>query len=64
MHADVAQLARASPCQGEGRGFEPRHPLQDAHAHLGAGSLRSRDIVLNERETCGFSSQTLPSLTL
>ncbi|KKW39608.1 MAG: hypothetical protein UY85_C0001G0007 [Candidatus Peribacteria bacterium GW2011_GWB1_54_5] len=26
-NADVAQLARASPCQGEGRGFEPRHPL-------------------------------------
>ena len=25
--ADVAQLARASPCHGEGRGFEPLHPL-------------------------------------
>ena len=25
--ADVAQLARASPCHGEGRGFEPHHPL-------------------------------------
>ena len=28
--ADVAQLARASPCQGEGRGFEPRHPLHSS----------------------------------
>ena len=26
-HADVAQLARASPCHGEGREFESRHPL-------------------------------------
>ena len=26
--ADVAQLARASPCHGEGRGFEPLHPLR------------------------------------
>src|SRR5699024_3835345 len=25
--ADVAQLARAPPCQGGGRGFESRHPL-------------------------------------
>ena len=26
-NADVAQLARASPCHGEGREFESRHPL-------------------------------------
>src|SRR5208282_4097488 len=26
-HADLAQLARASPCHGEGRGFESLHPL-------------------------------------
>ena len=26
--AGVAQLARARPCQGRGRGFEPHHPLQ------------------------------------
>ena len=25
--AGVAQLARARPCQGRGRGFEPHHPL-------------------------------------
>ena len=27
--AGIAQLARASPCQGEGRGFESRFPLKD-----------------------------------
>ncbi len=26
-NAGIAQLARASPCQGEGRGFESRFPL-------------------------------------
>ena len=27
IHAGVAQLARALPCQGRGRGFESLHPL-------------------------------------
>src|SRR5262245_27463471 len=27
-YADVAQLARASACHAEGRGFESHHPLQ------------------------------------
>ena len=27
-YADMAQLVRAQPCQGWGRGFEPRCPLQ------------------------------------
>ena len=26
-NADLAQSGRASPCQGEGRGFESRSPL-------------------------------------
>ena len=26
-YADVAQLARASACHAEGRGFESHHPL-------------------------------------
>ena len=30
-YAGVAQLARASAFQAEGRGFEPRFPLQIAH---------------------------------
>ena len=34
-HADVAQLARASPCHGEGREFESRHPLASGPPHLG-----------------------------
>ena len=29
-HADVAQLARASACHAEGRGFESHHPLSKA----------------------------------
>jgi hypothetical protein len=32
--ADVAQLARASPCHGEGRGFESLHPLRAKPPHL------------------------------
>src|SRR5438093_4593813 len=29
-HADVAQLARASACHAEGRGFESHHPLSES----------------------------------
>tara|TARA_S200000501_G_scaffold63945_3_gene54849 strand:+ start:16837 stop:16938 length:102 start_codon:yes stop_codon:yes gene_type:complete len=29
--AGVAQLARASACQAEGRGFEPRFPLANIY---------------------------------
>ncbi len=32
-HADVAQSARAPSFQVGGRGFEPRHPLQDLLAY-------------------------------
>ncbi len=28
-HADIAQLARASPCHGEGCEFEPHYPLHN-----------------------------------
>ena len=31
-HADVAQLARASACHAEGRGFESHHPLRERPA--------------------------------
>src|SRR5437868_4817584 len=34
--ADVAQLARASPCHGEGRGFESLHPLHRKPRSSGA----------------------------
>ena len=33
---------RASPCQGEGRGFESRHPLQFRHVFIGIGHIVSR----------------------
>ncbi len=34
-HADVAQLARASACHAEGRGFESHHPLSEKPAGNG-----------------------------
>ena len=34
IHAGVAQLARASAFQAEGRGFESRLPLRDRHGPL------------------------------
>jgi hypothetical protein len=34
MHAGVAQLARASAFQAEGRGFESRFPLQNFYRRL------------------------------
>ena len=34
-HADVAQLARASACHAEGRGFESHHPLYESPAQAG-----------------------------
>ena len=36
LYAGVAQLARASAFQAEGRGFEPRFPLQDLGAKTGS----------------------------
>src|SRR5437870_6095648 len=37
--ADVAQLARASACHAEGRGFESLHPLLGAEAPVGHGAF-------------------------
>ena len=39
--ADVAQLARASACHAEGRGFESHHPLSEKPPEIG-GFRRSR----------------------
>ena len=39
--ADVAQLARASPCHGEGRGFESLHPLHVVSRDIGDRCLGS-----------------------
>ena len=41
--ADVAQLARASPCHGEGRGFESHHPLYKAPGNGGFFRCLGRD---------------------
>lgn len=38
--ADVAQLARASACHAEGRGFKSLHPLQFRSARWGRGEGR------------------------
>ena len=35
-------VGRASPCQGEGRGFESRHPLQPLACHPRFAALRDR----------------------
>src|SRR5688500_6409665 len=35
LRADVAQLARASACHAEGRGFESHHPLLEAPPRRG-----------------------------
>ncbi len=42
LPADVAQLARASPCHGEGRGFESLHPLLESPAVRGFPRPRPR----------------------
>jgi hypothetical protein len=45
--AEVAQLVRASPCHGEGRGFEPRlsrHLLQENSHPLWDGFFVSKSM--------------------
>src|ERR671931_1624287 len=44
VHADVAQLARASACHAEGRGFESHHPLL-RKPETGLFALRARYTV-------------------
>src|ERR1035438_1097233 len=54
--ADVAQLARASPCHGEGRGFESLHPLVSCvsgdPAHVSREILNSLSAACNEPLGC------------
>ena len=49
-HADVAQQARASPCQGEGRGFESRCPLREGSAGRGRSLTGGRGRCAAARE--------------
>ncbi len=52
--AHVAQLARASPCQGEGRGFEPRHALQSSWGgHLAVSLPRTHPSFQRCRSSAG-----------
>ncbi len=44
-HADVAQLARASACHAEGRGFESLHPLLEEAPLSGAFAYRSERLA-------------------
>ena len=51
VHAGVAQLARASAFQAEGRGFESRLPLQCYYAHV----AQSAEHILGKDEVGGSS---------
>lgn len=53
-HADVAQLARASACHAEGRGFESHHPLSQK-VRLGPGSLFPRTKTSDAVATASLS---------
>src|SRR3954453_11246421 len=51
--ADVAQLARASACHAEGRGFESLHPLLKRPANAGlfrCSAQASLSVVERERD--------------
>ena len=50
LYAGIAQLARASPCQGEGREFESRFPLTSIKNHLYGDFLLKRMQI--ENRTC------------
>ncbi len=51
MYAGVAQLARASAFQAEGRGFESRLPLKNLRAHV----AQSVEHILGKDEVSGSS---------
>jgi hypothetical protein len=56
---DVAQLVRALPCHGRGRGFEPRRPR---HKHEKRNSLWHRFTLLGYR-SFRFQPQATNSMT-
>ena len=53
-------VGRASPCQGEGRGFESRHPLSIGNPHdpIGRGGLAERRGSGLQSRIHGFESRT------
>ena len=51
-------VGRASPCQGEGRGFESRHPLGRLAQRERASLTRKRSLVRSQyRPPSGSQSQ-------
>ena len=68
-HADVAQLARASACHAEGRGFESHHPLSGNPAWRGflrqeALSPSPRACIASARPSNVSMRTILPSRTV
>ena len=58
--ADVAQLARAPPCQGGGREFESRHPLAEQAPWWGGRVVRQRPAKPSTRVRLPSPPQMLP----
>ena len=55
-----SSFGRASPCQGEGGGFEPRNPLQNKNStHKGAIFILARPTVVRARTSKASSGQAL-----
>ena len=50
-------VGRASPCQGEGRGFESRHPLGRLAQRERASLTRKRSLVQSQYRAQGFLTE-------
>ena len=53
-------VGRASPCQGEGRGFESRHPLGRLAQRERASLTRKRSLVRSQYRPPALEEQTSP----
>ena len=54
--ADVAQLARASACHAEGRGFESHHPLYESRRKLGGFRISAHFVATGPGPVVRFES--------
>ena len=57
-------VGRASPCQGEGRGFESRHPLGRLAQRERASLTRKRSLVRSQYRPPGLKSRRVRSTML
>ncbi len=57
-------VGRASPCQGEGRGFESRHPLGRLAQRERASLTRKRSLVRSQYRPPGLKSRRVRSMML